>query len=44
MTSWPRAQDALHTEMVAKIQDMVAGNIKPVDVAKALDAKLADSQ
>jgi len=44
MTAWPRAQDALHTEMVAKIQDMVAGNIKPADVAKALDAKLADSQ
>jgi len=44
MTAWPKAQDALHTEMVAKIQDMVAGNIKPVDVAKALDSKLADSQ
>ncbi|SHG54169.1 raffinose/stachyose/melibiose transport system substrate-binding protein [Kaistia soli DSM 19436] len=44
MTSWPRAQDALHTEMVAQIQNMVAGGIKPADVGKALDAKLADSQ
>ncbi len=44
MTAWPRAQDALHTDMVAQIQTMVAGNAKPVDVARALDAKLADSQ
>ena len=44
MTSWPRAQDSLRTEMVAKIQEMVAGTIEPVDVAKALDAVLANSQ
>ena len=44
MTSWPRAQDSLRTEMVAKIQEMVAGSIEPVDVARALDAMLANSQ
>lgn len=42
MTSWPKYQDGLHTEMVAKIQDMVAGHIKPADVGAALDAKLKD--
>ena len=44
MTSWPRAQDALRTEMVAKIQEMVAGSIEPVDVARALDRVLSNSQ
>jgi raffinose/stachyose/melibiose transport system substrate-binding protein len=42
MASWPRDQDALRTEMLAKIQEMVNGSISPAEVTKAMDAKLAE--
>lgn len=43
MISWTRAEDILNVEAVAQLQRMVQGQIQPVDVAKALDVKLAAS-
>nr|WP_129670171.1 hypothetical protein [Phytoactinopolyspora endophytica] len=40
--SWPRHEDALRVEQVAKVQEMVMGQISPADVADALDRKLAE--
>lgn len=43
MISWQRSEDVLNVEAVAQIQRMIQGQIQPVDVAKAMDAKLAAS-
>ncbi|WP_353082300.1 extracellular solute-binding protein [Tessaracoccus lapidicaptus] len=43
MISWQRSEDVLNVEAVAQIQRMIQGQIEPVDVAKAMDAKLAAS-
>jgi ABC-type glycerol-3-phosphate transport system substrate-binding protein len=43
MISWQRSEDVLNVEAVAQIQRMIAGQVDPAGVAKALDAKLASS-
>jgi raffinose/stachyose/melibiose transport system substrate-binding protein len=42
--SWPRAQDVLSAEAVARLQQMILGQQTPADVARALDAKLAETE
>ena len=41
--SWTRAEDVLNVEAVAQLQLMAQGQVTPVQVAQALDAKLASS-
>jgi len=41
--AWPRSQDVLNTEAIARIQEMILGQISPEGVAQAMDAKLAES-
>ncbi|BDZ41406.1 ABC transporter substrate-binding protein [Paraoerskovia sediminicola] len=43
MISWQRSEDILNVEAVAQMQRMIQGQIEPVDVTKAMDAKLATS-
>lgn len=40
--SWPRQQDVLTAEAVARLQEMALGQKTPSDVAAALDTKLSD--
>lgn len=43
MIAWQRSEDILNVEAVAQIQRMIQGEISPVDVARAMDTKLAAS-
>lgn len=42
--SWPRQQDVLTSEAIARMQEMVLGQQKPSGVAAALDAKLEEGR
>lgn len=43
MIAWQRAEDVLNLEAVAQLQRLAQGQVEPVEVAQALDAKLAAS-
>lgn len=43
-TAWPKYQDALNTEAVARLQQLAQGKARPADVAAALDVKLREAQ
>ncbi|WP_372660648.1 ABC transporter substrate-binding protein [Cohnella sp.] len=44
MVSWPRHQEALRSQFVISIQDLVVGKVTPEQVTEALDKKLKEME